>query len=120
VREAFAGCTSSSQLLPYLTVTAVPSTLLVFGSRGQLGWELVRSLTAVGWVAALGRAEVDFRRPGATPVHFSTDYAFDGRKEGVYVETDVPNPLNAYGRTKLASEMAVRQSGGSHLILRTS
>jgi dTDP-4-dehydrorhamnose reductase len=53
-------------------------------------------------------------------VHFSTDYVFDGSKSDPYVETDSPNPLNAYGRTKLAGEEAIRNSGAAHLMLRTS
>ena len=58
-------------------------------------------------------------RRGALLVHFSTDYVFDGEKPSPYVETDAPNPLNAYGRSKLAGEQAIRASGCRHLILRT-
>jgi dTDP-4-dehydrorhamnose reductase len=43
---------------------------------------------------------------GAPLVHFSTDYVFDGRKREPYVESDSPNPLGAYGRTKLHAEAA--------------
>ena len=52
-------------------------------------------------------------------VHYSTDYVFDGT-QGPYVETDSPNPLNAYGRTKLAGEQAIQSSGCDYLIFRTS
>jgi len=60
------------------------------------------------------------KRVQALLVHYSTDYVFDGTKGAPYIEEDRPNPLNAYGRSKLAGEQAIRDSGGAHLILRTS
>jgi dTDP-4-dehydrorhamnose reductase len=57
---------------------------------------------------------------GAALIHFSTDYVFDGNKEKPYTEEDVPNPINDYGRSKLDGEKAVKETGGSYLILRTS
>lgn len=59
-------------------------------------------------------------RLGAALIHYSTDYVFNGRKTTPYVEGDVPDPLNAYGRTKLAGEQAIAASGARHLIFRTS
>ena len=53
-------------------------------------------------------------------VHYSTDYVFDGTKSGPYLEADTPNPINAYGRTKFAGELAIQSSGCDYLILRTS
>lgn len=60
------------------------------------------------------------RKLGALVVHYSTDYVFDGMKQGVYTEDDVPNPQSVYGKTKLAGENALRDSGADHLIFRTS
>lgn len=59
-------------------------------------------------------------RTGAALVHYSTDYVFDGTKEGAYVETDATNPQNVYGLSKLEGEQAVAATGCAHLILRTS
>ncbi len=59
-------------------------------------------------------------RLGAALIHYSTDYVFDGSKEGPWLEDDVPGPLSAYGRSKLAGEQAIAQVGGIHLILRCS
>lgn len=56
----------------------------------------------------------------AALIHFSTDYVFDGTKGTPYEESDLPNPLNVYGQSKLEGERAVRQVGGAYLVLRTS
>lgn len=145
--------------------------ILLLGKNGQLGWELLRSLSPLGKVLALDYPEIDLakddfiavthayqpqviinataytavdraesepevamavnaRAPGilaeqalklgAALIHYSTDYVFDGAKGSDYTETDAPNPLGAYGRSKLEGELAIQQVGGAHLILRTS
>jgi dTDP-4-dehydrorhamnose reductase len=53
-------------------------------------------------------------------IHYSTDYVFDGTKDGLYVETDKPNPKSVYGKTKWLGEAAVRNNAPKHVILRTS
>ena len=58
---------------------------------------------------------------GATLLHISTDYIFDGRKGAPYIEADEPHPLCIYGRSKLAGEEAIRSSGlARYFIVRTS
>jgi len=56
----------------------------------------------------------------AALIHYSTDYVFDGRKGSAYIESDVPKPLNVYGKSKLVGERAIEASSGAYLILRTS
>jgi dTDP-4-dehydrorhamnose reductase len=74
---------------------------------------------AVNGVAPGIMAE-EAKRLKAAIIHYSTDYVFDGAKERPYVEDDAPNPLNVYGRTKLAGEQAIQATEAPHLILRAS
>lgn len=60
------------------------------------------------------------RTLGALLVHYSTDYVFDGHKDAAYVESDAPNPLSVYGRSKLAGEQAIAAVACRALIFRTS
>ena len=53
-------------------------------------------------------------------VHYSTDYVFDGLKTSPYSEEDTPNPINAYGRSKLAGDLNIQASGCQYIIFRTS
>ncbi|MCU7828652.1 MAG: dTDP-4-dehydrorhamnose reductase [Candidatus Thiodiazotropha sp. (ex Myrtea sp. 'scaly one' KF741663)] len=146
--------------------------ILLFGSNGQLGWELARSLQALGKVFSLNRQSCDLSKPELIPgiidsvkpdaiinagaytavdkaedeeelattingisvgvmaeeakknniflLHYSTDYVFDGKKAEPYTEEDIPNPINAYGRSKLAGELAIKQVECDYHILRTT
>lgn len=71
---------------------------------------------------ALGPAMVAAHcaRLGVPLIQISTDYVFDGRKGSPYVETDAPNPLGAYGRTKLAGEWAALADHAQTAVLRTA
>jgi dTDP-4-dehydrorhamnose reductase len=57
---------------------------------------------------------------GLRLIHLSTDFVFDGAKDGWYVEDDATAPLGHYGRTKARGEAAIRAQIDNHLILRTS
>jgi dTDP-4-dehydrorhamnose reductase len=59
-------------------------------------------------------------RLGACLVHLSTDYVFDGESDRPYPEGAVPNPINAYGASKVAGEYFVRNICRRHLVVRTS
>lgn len=80
--------------------------------------EAEKSLVING--TAPGVLAEEAKKMGAAFVHYSTDYVFDGQKGLPYVEEDIPYPINMYGQSKLAGEMAIQQIGGNYLILRTS
>ena len=146
--------------------------ILLIGSKGQLGWELERTLAPLGPVASIDYPDLDLNDPDsvrsvissvrpkviinasaytavdraeievdsamainarapeimaeeakkipALIIHYSTDYVFDGTKNEMYVEQDTPNPINVYGKSKLAGENAIESAGGFYLIFRTS
>lgn len=68
---------------------------------------------------AVGVLAEEARKLGSLLVHYSTDYVFDGTKEGAYVETDAINPQSVYGKSKLAGEQAIAAVGATALVLRT-
>lgn len=78
--------------------------------------ELARAINAI---APLIIAQ-ESQKLGAFLIHISTDYVFDGNRYRPYQETNATNPLNVYGKTKLAGEEAIRETCAHHLILRTA
>jgi len=101
------------QLRPDVIVNAAAYTAV---DKAESDEGMARAVNAL----APGVLAEEARLLGAWLVHYSTDYVFDGSKDGAWVETDPTNPLSAYGRTKLAGEERIRASGARHLILRTS
>lgn len=101
------------EVRPRLIVNAAAYTAV---DKAEAEPEAARAVNA----RAPGVLAEEARRLGAVLVHYSTDYVFDGRKRAPYVEDDRPNPLNAYGRTKLEGERAIVEVGCRHLVLRTS
>ena len=55
---------------------------------------------------------------GSLFIHFSTDYVFDGKNRGPYTEQSHPNPLNAYGKSKLCGDQFVFENSDNYLIFR--
>ena len=96
---------------PDVVVNAAAYTAV---DKAETEKELCHQINATG----PGVLAEEARKIGALVVHYSTDYIFDGTKPTPYVETDAPNPLGAYGESKLAGDQAVRASGADHLIFR--
>lgn len=69
---------------------------------------------------ALGVMGEEAKKIQAHIVHYSTDYVFDGTQKTPYLETDLTQPVNAYGESKLQGEHLLAQSGAEHVILRVS
>ncbi len=70
--------------------------------------------TSAGWLAKF------CKKANRLLIHFSTDYVFDGEKEGLYQETDNPNPINVYGKTKWQGEKLIQTENPPHYLVRTS
>jgi len=98
---------------PEIIVNAAGYTLV---DKAEAELELAMQVNGV----ASGVIAEEAKRLGALLVHYSTDYVYDGELDRPCVEDDTPNPVNSYGRTKLAGEQAITAVGGEYLILRTS
>lgn len=98
---------------PTLIVNAAAYTAV---DRAESEADLAMAVNSI----APGVLAEEARRLSIALVHYSTDYVFDGTKPTAYTETDTPNPLSVYGKTKLAGEQAIQAVGAAHYILRTS
>ena len=67
---------------------------------------------------AVGNLGSAAKKTGAWVLHISTDFVFDGKSDTPYVETDQPNPINTYGKSKLAGEQLLLESGCKNCIMR--
>ena len=101
------------ELRPQLVLNAVAHTAV---DRAEDEPALAHRVNAEA-VAELAQA---CKRQGAKLVHYSTDYVFDGRLRRPIREDDPTGPVSVYGRTKLAGEQAIADSGCDHLVLRTA
>ena len=100
-------------LQPDTIVNAAAHTAV---DRAESEPELARTINAI----APGVLAEETAALGATLVHYSTDYVFDGSGGSARDEAAATGPLSVYGRTKLEGEALIRASGCRHLILRTS
>jgi dTDP-4-dehydrorhamnose reductase len=101
------------EVRPHLIVNAAAYTAV---DRAESEPEQAHEINAI----APGILAEEAKAVGATLVHYSTDYVFNGQATTPYGEEATPDPLNVYGKTKLAGEQAIAAVGGSYLILRTS
>jgi dTDP-4-dehydrorhamnose reductase len=101
------------QVKPALIINAAAYTAV---DRAEAEPELAQLING----DAPGVLAEEAKRLGAPLIHYSTDYVFDGTKDGAYIEDDLANPQNAYGTSKLAGERAIAEIGGTHLVFRTS
>jgi dTDP-4-dehydrorhamnose reductase len=98
---------------PRLILNATAYTA-VDQAEGQ--WDLSYAING----AAPGILAEEAHSLGAALIHYSTDYVFDGSKGRPYCESDSPNPLNVYGKSKLRGEQAIQAVGGACIVLRTA
>ena len=106
-------CELIREIKPALVVNAAAYTAVDLAETER---ERAAKINAI----APGLLAEECHRLGAMFFHYSTDYVFDGTKGSPYIESDTPNPLSVYGRSKLEGEQLVRKAGGAHLIFRTS
>lgn len=79
-------------------------------------WDLAYKINAIGpRNLSIAATEAD-----AKMIHVSTDYVFEGNGTRPYTEFDAPNPVSAYGKTKLEGENFVKEFAKKHFILRTA
>lgn len=104
------------------TIRAVRPNLIVNAAAYTAVDQAEKDETVAGEINSVAPAVMaeEAKKIGASLVHYSTDYVFDGLKGHPYLEDDASGPINVYGMTKLAGEQAIRASGVPHLIFRTS
>lgn len=98
---------------PWMLVNAAAHTAV---DKAESEEELAQAING----DALGVMGDAAKAVGAGVVHYSTDFVFSGSSERPYQESDAPNPLGVYGRTKLDGERQLLSSGAQALIFRTS
>jgi dTDP-4-dehydrorhamnose reductase len=101
------------EVRPHLVVNAAAYTAVDQAEKEEA---IARAINA----EAPAQMAEEAKKVGAGIVHYSTDYVFDGSRNFPYQESETPNPVSVYGKTKFAGEQAIRDTGLPHLILRTA
>ena len=101
------------QVQPELIINAAAYTAV---DKSEKEPELADAVNRI----APGIMAKEAKKLGATLIHISTDYVFDGSQSRPYTETDLTNPLGIYGKSKLAGEEAIRETEVNHIIIRTA
>lgn len=102
-----------TEIAPRIIVNPAAYTAV---DKAEIELERARAINAAA-PAAMAR---HCAASSALLIHYSSDYVFDGSREGRYREDEATAPVNAYGLTKLEGERAIQAAGCAHLILRTS
>ncbi|MEG4198085.1 dTDP-4-dehydrorhamnose reductase [Microcoleus sp. Pol12A5] len=106
-------CQAMAEIQPDLVVNAGAYTAV---DKAESEPELANAVNGI----APGILAEECEKLGASLIHFSTDYVFDGSHGSAYLETDSTNPLGTYGQSKLAGEEAIRKAGNRNIIIRTA
>ena len=102
-----------AEIKPHVIVNAAGYTAV---DKSETETDLAMAINAEA-PKAIARVAQDI---GATLVHISTDYVFNGQSHTPYLETDQTDPLGVYGSSKLLGEEGVRENCDRHIILRTA
>ena len=108
------GCAAViADLKPSVVINAAAYTAVDRAEEEDALAQMINAASPGAMAGACAHLDIPF-------LHVSTDYVFDGSGQRSWQETDPVSPQNAYGRTKLAGEQAIRASGARHIILRTA
>jgi dTDP-4-dehydrorhamnose reductase len=107
IRQAMA------EIQPNLVINAGAYTAV---DKAESEPELANAVNGI----APGIFAAECEKIGASLIHISTDYVFDGSQGSPYLETDATKPLGTYGKSKLMGEEAIRKAGNRHIIIRTA
>ncbi|MEN8658131.1 MAG: dTDP-4-dehydrorhamnose reductase [Marivita sp.] len=108
------GCAAAiADLRPSVVINAAAYTAVDKAEEEEALAQAINAASPGAMAGACTHLDIPF-------LHVSTDYVFDGTGTQAWQETDPVSPQNAYGRTKLAGEQAVRSTGARHIILRTA